>query len=235
MGETFYAALGLDPDANEAAIRRAYRQRVKEFHPDVSDDPAGPQEFKRLTTARDVLVDDHERATYDRLGHVTYVRRHIEGDGWLVKEATGADAAGSSAGTPSRPASDPSSRAAAADTSDRQHAEAVGERESAGGQRSNFGGHGWETTAEPTGYTPAGVPTEPATLRWRLRQQLGSVAPWLVVHAVFLLASAGVAWLAYTRTASATALTVPAAAFGGLVIGLALFITTLHLLTLVHG
>jgi curved DNA-binding protein CbpA len=235
MGETFYAALGLDPGADEATIRAAYRERVKQFHPDVSDDPAAPREFKRLTTARDVLVDEQERATYDRLGHETYVRRHLEGDGWDMDEATG----GVSSETGQEERSRSSAAATTADgttgSTERESSPGNDERRSAEGRQSNYGGHGWETTAEPTGYRPAGVPTEPATLGRRLRRGLGSVGPWLVVHAVFLLWAAGVAWFAYVRTASATALTVPAAAFGGLVFGLALFLTTLHLVTLVHG
>jgi hypothetical protein len=56
MGETFYTALGVDGDADGDAIRRAYRDLVKECHPDVSDDPTAPERFKRLTTARNVLL-----------------------------------------------------------------------------------------------------------------------------------------------------------------------------------
>lgn len=237
MDETFYAALGLDAGADEAAIRRAYRERVKEFHPDVSDDPAAPREFKRLTTARDVLVDEQERATYDRLGHATYVRRHLDGNGWEVGDAASDHTASDSPQAQSRPAASATSPDAAS-TSQAGDGDPTGEtdaHESTGGKRSNYGGHGWSTTAEPTGYDPAGVPTEPATLGGRLRRGLGSVGPWLVVHAVFLLAAAGVAWFASVRVASASALTVPAATFGGLLFGLALLLTTLHLVTLVHG
>jgi curved DNA-binding protein CbpA len=235
MGETFYAALGLDPEADETTIRAAYRERVKEFHPDVSDDPAAPREFKRLTTARDVLVDEQERATYDRLGHATYVRRHLDGDGWDADEATRGDPSENARSERSRPSAASSTPDATAGRTESESSPAADERRSADGRQSNYGGHGWETTAEPTGYRPAGVPTEPATLGRRLRRGLGSVGPWLVIHVVFLLAAAGVAWFAYIRTASATALTVPAAAFGGLLFVLALFLTSLHLVTLVHG
>ncbi|MFB6073624.1 MAG: DnaJ domain-containing protein [Haloarculaceae archaeon] len=79
MAATFYAALGVTREADEETIRRAYRERAKACHPDVSDDPDARAQFKRLTTARDVLLDADARSRYDRLGHETYVRRHVDG------------------------------------------------------------------------------------------------------------------------------------------------------------
>ncbi|WP_424004216.1 DnaJ domain-containing protein [Haloarcula salina] len=81
MEATFYGVLGVDPDADEETIVRAYRERSKSAHPDVSDDPDAGERFKRLTTAKEVLTDEAERARYDRLGHETYVRRHLDGVG----------------------------------------------------------------------------------------------------------------------------------------------------------
>ena len=89
MGETFYRVLGIETDADRETIQRAYREHVKETHPDVSDSPDAAERFKRLTTARDVLVDGEERRRYDRLGHEAYVSRHVEGPAW-------ADGSGSS-------------------------------------------------------------------------------------------------------------------------------------------
>lgn len=82
MGETFYSVLEVSAEAEPDQIRRAYRQRVKESHPDLNDADATPREFKRLTTARDVLLDADERSTYDRLGHTTYVDRHVDAAVW---------------------------------------------------------------------------------------------------------------------------------------------------------
>jgi len=81
MEATFYGVLGVDPDADEETIVRAYRERSKSAHPDVSDDPDAGERFKRLTTAKEVLTDEAERARYDRLGHETYVRRYLDGVG----------------------------------------------------------------------------------------------------------------------------------------------------------
>jgi len=73
MTETFYEVLGVSPDASTAAIEAAYRERLKETHPDVSDAADAGEATQRLIEARDVLIDEEERARYDRLGHEAYV------------------------------------------------------------------------------------------------------------------------------------------------------------------
>lgn len=80
--ETLYDALGVDPDADPEAIRRAYRERVKRHHPDAGGDVG---EFRRLTTARDVLLDGESRKRYDALGHRRYALRHLDGEEWPVE------------------------------------------------------------------------------------------------------------------------------------------------------
>ncbi|WP_336002787.1 J domain-containing protein [Halorientalis halophila] len=96
MAETFYSVLGVETDADAEAIRDAFRAKVKETHPDVSDDDDAASTFKRLTAARDVLVDETSRRRYDRVGHATYVRRHLDSPAWS------ADADASDVGTDSR-------------------------------------------------------------------------------------------------------------------------------------
>ncbi|MEF8974479.1 MAG: DnaJ domain-containing protein, partial [Haloarcula sp.] len=73
MTETFYEVLGVPTDASTAAIEAAYRERLKETHPDVSDAADAGEATQRLIEARDVLTDEAERARYDRLGHDAYV------------------------------------------------------------------------------------------------------------------------------------------------------------------
>ncbi|ACV48642.1 MULTISPECIES: J domain-containing protein [Halomicrobium] len=80
MTETFYDVLGVEPDATASDIEDAYRERLKETHPDHNDDADADEATQRVIEARNVLTDDDERARYDRLGHDAYV---------------GADAAGS--------------------------------------------------------------------------------------------------------------------------------------------
>lgn len=73
MTETFYDVLGIPTDATTEEIQSAYRERLKEVHPDVSDDEDAGQATRRLVEARDVLVDEAERERYDRVGHAAYV------------------------------------------------------------------------------------------------------------------------------------------------------------------
>lgn len=97
MTESFYDVLGVEPDAEEAEIRRAYRERLKETHPDVNDDPDADVHTKRLVEAKETLLDRTERARYDRLGHDTYVAAGADAvDGGATDRATGTNAGGSS-------------------------------------------------------------------------------------------------------------------------------------------
>ncbi|WP_424018488.1 J domain-containing protein [Halorientalis pallida] len=96
MAETFYSVLGVESDADVEAIRDAYRAQVKETHPDVSDDADAADSFKRLTAARDVLVDEASRSRYDRVGHTAYVRDHLDSSAWSVEDAGSAGPAAGS-------------------------------------------------------------------------------------------------------------------------------------------
>jgi len=82
MAPTFYGVLGVGPDADADAIEMGYRERVTEVHPDVNDHPDADAQFKRLTTAKETLLDADERARYDRLGHTSYVRHHVSCSAW---------------------------------------------------------------------------------------------------------------------------------------------------------
>jgi curved DNA-binding protein CbpA len=72
MGETFYDVLEVGADASQSEIDAAYRERVKETHPDVNDAPDASEAFQRVQAAEEVLGDPDERARYDRLGHASY-------------------------------------------------------------------------------------------------------------------------------------------------------------------
>lgn len=74
MTETFYEVLEVAEDATQGEITEAYRQKVKEYHPDTADREDTTETFKRVVRAEEVLTDAEERARYDRLGHDTYVR-----------------------------------------------------------------------------------------------------------------------------------------------------------------
>jgi molecular chaperone DnaJ len=69
MAGDFYELLGVRRDASVEEIKRAYRQRARELHPDANpDDPAAEERFKAITRAYDVLSDPDQRAAYDRWG-----------------------------------------------------------------------------------------------------------------------------------------------------------------------
>lgn len=59
-GAEDYAALGLTPDATDAEVRSAYRQRAREFHPDTGGETADPSKFKEATDAYHRIIDYRE-------------------------------------------------------------------------------------------------------------------------------------------------------------------------------
>lgn len=73
MTQTFYDVLGVARDASTADIRAAYRDRLKESHPDLNDDDDANATTRRIIRARDVLTDEDERERYDRVGHDEFV------------------------------------------------------------------------------------------------------------------------------------------------------------------
>lgn len=69
MRRDYYDVLGVGRDADEAAIKKAFRRVARELHPDVSEDPEAEERFKEVVEAYEVLSSSERRQLYDRYGH----------------------------------------------------------------------------------------------------------------------------------------------------------------------
>ena len=69
MDDELYSVIGVSKDASEKELKKAYRKRAREFHPDLNpgDDEAEAR-FKKLSAAYEVLSDPKKRALYDEFG-----------------------------------------------------------------------------------------------------------------------------------------------------------------------
>lgn len=66
----YYEVLGLSKGAGPEEIKKAYRQKAKQYHPDVNkDDPNAAEKFKEVAEAYEILSDSQKRAAYDQFGH----------------------------------------------------------------------------------------------------------------------------------------------------------------------
>jgi molecular chaperone DnaJ len=68
--QDYYELLGVQRDASEAEIKKAYRRLAMKYHPDRNpDDKTAEEKFKEAKEAYDVLSDARKRAAYDQFGH----------------------------------------------------------------------------------------------------------------------------------------------------------------------
>jgi len=64
----YYEVLGVSKDASDAEIKKAFRGRARDVHPDTSDHDDAEELFKELNEAYEVLSDPEKRSNYDRFG-----------------------------------------------------------------------------------------------------------------------------------------------------------------------
>ena len=71
--EDFYDILGVVQNSSSDEIKKAYRKKAMQYHPDRNQgDDAAEQRFKEINEAYDVLKDDQKRAAYDQFGHSAF-------------------------------------------------------------------------------------------------------------------------------------------------------------------
>lgn len=68
----YYEVLGVSKGASADEIKRAYRKKAKQYHPDVNKEAGAEEKFKEVQEAYEVLSDDNKKAAYDRYGHAAF-------------------------------------------------------------------------------------------------------------------------------------------------------------------
>jgi molecular chaperone DnaJ len=71
--QDFYDVLGVAQNADSNELKKAYRKKAMEYHPDRNQgDDSAEQKFKEINEAYDVLKDDQKRSAYDQFGHAAF-------------------------------------------------------------------------------------------------------------------------------------------------------------------
>ena len=78
----YYEVLGIQKGATEEEIKKAYRKKARECHPDLHpDDPSYVEKFQEVNEANEVLSDPQKRARYDQFGHAGVDPNYGGGEG----------------------------------------------------------------------------------------------------------------------------------------------------------
>ena len=76
----FYQLLGVNRDASDSEIKKAYRKLAIQFHPDKNPgNKEAEEKFKEISAAFDILKDPEKRSKYDQFGHDAFRGGHSSG------------------------------------------------------------------------------------------------------------------------------------------------------------
>lgn len=75
----YYEVLGVERSATEVQLKKAYRRKAMELHPDRNSEPGAEDLFKEASEAFEVLNDPEKRDVYDRYGHEGLNRQGFQG------------------------------------------------------------------------------------------------------------------------------------------------------------
>ncbi|MFZ5950663.1 MAG: DnaJ domain-containing protein, partial [Candidatus Rifleibacteriota bacterium] len=65
----YYEVLGVPKNAEEAELKKAFRNLARQYHPDVNKNEDAVEKFKEINEAYQILSDPQKRSAYDQFGH----------------------------------------------------------------------------------------------------------------------------------------------------------------------
>lgn len=75
MARDYYDVLGVDRNASQDEIKKAFRKKARQYHPDINrDNPEAAEKFKECNEAYEVLSDETKKSQYDQFGHDAFTQ-----------------------------------------------------------------------------------------------------------------------------------------------------------------